>query len=198
MNGRELAKTIETSVDSQADKQQTSALPVAANDGIVLQLFEATWIPRGASKQEIDACLAHAFRLLQELGPRDAEEKMLVSQMVAAHGAAMECMRLATLPDKPLVAIKEACNQAERWMTVFRRHMAALDKHRAKGQQQVTVKYVYTADGAQVVFGNVADNRRTLHDEFQPPKDVTPVRRRAAGGAMPSNENKEPDANGSD
>jgi hypothetical protein len=198
MNGRKLAKTVETSVDSQADKQQTSALPIAANDRIVLQLFAATWTPRGASKQEIDACLAHAFRLLQEHGPRDASEKMLVSQMVAAHGAAMEFMRRSTLPDEPFVATDYALKQAEKWMTVFRKHLDDLVKHRSRGQQHVTVKHVYFGPGAQAVFGNVADSSQTFRDEFQPPKDVTPVRRRPAGGAMPSNENKEPDANGSD
>jgi hypothetical protein len=190
MSKRELAKM--APVDLPADQQQAPAVPIARDDPIVVQLFHATWLPKGASTQERYASLAHAYGLLQKLRPRDAEEMMLASQMVAAHGAAMESMRRAMLPDQPLVVTDSEFKKAEKWMTLFRKHMAALDKHRSKGQQQVTVKRIYyMGDGAQAVFGNVADNRRTLQDEFQPPRDITPARRRPPGEVLPSNENKQ-------
>ena len=47
---------------------------------------------------------------------------------------------------------------ATRLMSVYERQVAALDKHRGKGQQNLTVKHVHVAEGGQAIVGNVTHN----------------------------------------
>lgn len=40
-------------------------------------------------------------------------------------------------------------------MSLFVQQMGALDKHRGKGQQKMTVEYIHVSDGGQAFVGNV-------------------------------------------
>ena len=44
---------------------------------------------------------------------------------------------------------------AEKLLATWARQLEVLDKHRGKGQQQVTVKHVHVEAGGQAVVGNV-------------------------------------------
>jgi len=50
-------------------------------------------------------------------------------------------------------------------MTKF---LEALNKHRGKGQQKVTVEHVHVHEGGQAVVGNVEGRRRQIRSERQP------------------------------
>jgi len=41
-------------------------------------------------------------------------------------------------------------------MSLYVKQLAALDKHRGKGQQKVTVEHVNVASGGQAIVGNVS------------------------------------------
>lgn len=98
--------------------------------------------------------------LLKELRPTDAVEGALCSQMIAVHEVAMDCLRRAMLPGQPFEGRELNLRNAQRLLATYTRLVEALDKHRGKGQQQVTVKYVHVAPGGQAVVGNVQTSAR--------------------------------------
>jgi len=96
-----------------------------------------------------------AAKFLQEIGPQDGLEGMLEAQMVQASDMAAECMRRAALPGQCIEAKDKNINQAVKLMRVFREGLEALDKHRGKGQQKITVEHVTVNEGGQAIVGNV-------------------------------------------
>jgi len=87
--------------------------------------------------------------------PQDELEGMLIAQMVGAHNAAMECHRRAMLPEQPFVGRSEALTQANKLSRTFATLLEALNRHRGKGQQKVTVEHVHVHAGGQAVVGVV-------------------------------------------
>jgi hypothetical protein len=47
-------------------------------------------------------------------------------------------------------------------MALYAQQVAALNKHRGKGQQKVTVEHVYVAPGGQAIVGNVEAGSHAL------------------------------------
>jgi hypothetical protein len=58
---------------------------------------------------------------------------------------------------------------ATKLMGLYERQVAALDKHRGRGQQNVTVKYIHVAEGGQAIVGNVTRNEVTALQETEAP-----------------------------
>ncbi len=52
---------------------------------------------------------------------------------------------------------------AEKLTSIYTHQMAALDKHRGKGQQKVTVEYVHVAAGGQAMVGHI-ETEKTAAD----------------------------------
>ena len=80
---------------------------------------------------------------------------MLAKQMIATHSAAMECLRRAMIPDQIFEGRDQNLKHAEKLLALYAKQLEALDKHRGKGQQKVTVEYVHVAPGGQAVVGNI-------------------------------------------
>ena len=99
-----------------------------------------------------------AITRLTGIKPQRPVETMLAMQMIATHEAAMECLRRAMLADQTVEGRDLNLKHATRLMSVYERQVAALDKHRGKGQQNVTVKHVHVAEGGQAIVGNVTRN----------------------------------------
>ena len=90
------------------------------------------------------------------IGPDDVIADMVAAQLVSAHHAAMDCYKLAAVPDQPFEAWREALNQAGRLSRTSASLIEALNRHRGKsGQQTVRVEHVTVADGGQAVIGAV-------------------------------------------
>ncbi len=87
--------------------------------------------------------------------PKDEIEGMLAVQMVAAHNAAMECFRRAMLAEQTLEGRRESLNQANKLIHSYATLIEALDRHRGKGQQHVTVEHVHVNQGGQAIVGAV-------------------------------------------
>ena len=77
--------------------------------------------------------------LVQGVKPEGAIEEMLAVQMVATHEAAMECLRRAMVDGQTIQARDMNLKHAAKLMALYERQIAALDRHRGKGQQSVTV-----------------------------------------------------------
>ena len=84
--------------------------------------------------------IAAAISQLKGIRPADELEGMLAAQAVATHSAAMECLRRATLPGQSIEGRDMNLRHAAKLSNTYTRQIEVLDKHRGKGQQQVTVE----------------------------------------------------------
>jgi hypothetical protein len=87
--------------------------------------------------------------------PGDELEGMIAAQLIASHNASMECYRRAMLRDQSFEGRQEALNQANKLSRTYAALLDALNRHRGKGQQKVTVEHVHVHEGGQAIVGNV-------------------------------------------
>ncbi len=124
------------------------------------EVFNALWLGDGLTKDQTAERLVLAYALLQGIKPQGGIEGMLGAQMVAAHSAAMECLRRAMIPEQTLAGRDLNLKHAEKLLAIYARQVEVLDKHRGKGQQKVTVEYVNVEAGGQAIVGNVEMGKR--------------------------------------
>lgn len=89
------------------------------------------------------------------IAPRDELEGMIAAQLIACHNASMECHRRAMIEDQPFEGWRENLNQANKLSRTYATLLEALNRHRGKGQQKVTVEHVHVHAGGQAVVGMV-------------------------------------------
>src|SRR6266516_3590533 len=89
------------------------------------------------------------------IAPKDELEGMMAAQLIAAHNAAMECYRRAMLGEQTFEGRRENLAQANKLSRTFATLLEALNRHRGKGQQKVTVEHVHVHSGGQAVVGMV-------------------------------------------
>ena len=92
---------------------------------------------------------------MHEIRPQDIMEGMLGAQMVGVHNLAMECMKRVVIDDQHPEAIYRYAKLANQFSRTFTAQLDALNKHRGKGQQKVTVEHVHVNEGGQAVVGNI-------------------------------------------
>ncbi len=139
------------------------------NNILINQSLQTLWVRNSddtTRNRQIQATLAG----LMGIAPRDEVEGMLAAQMVAAHNASMECHRRAMIGEQTFEGRKEALNQANKLSRTYTMLLDALNRHRGKGQQKVTVEHVHVHSGAQAIVGSVetgggvaANNQRQPH-----------------------------------
>ena len=87
--------------------------------------------------------LSATIAALIGIGPKDELEGMMAVQLIAAHHAAMECYRLAMAGEQTFEGRRENLSQANKLSRTFATLLEALNRHRGKGQQKVTVEHVH-------------------------------------------------------
>jgi hypothetical protein len=104
---------------------------------LVNQVANSLWLDRDseARSRQIEA----AIIAMLGMKPRDELEGMLITQLIASHNAAMECYRRAMLAEQTFEARRENLNQANKLSRTYAALTDALDRHRGKGQQRITV-----------------------------------------------------------
>jgi hypothetical protein len=90
------------------------------------------------------------------IGPKDELEGMMAAQLVAAHNAAMECYRRAMIGEQTFEGRRDNLAQANKLSRTYATLLEALNRHRGKGQQKVTVEHVQIHAGGQALVGMVA------------------------------------------
>ena len=80
---------------------------------------------------------------------------MLAAQILASHNAAMECYRRAMISEQTFEGRRENLNPANELSRTHATLLEALNRHRGKGQQKVTVEHVHVHSGGQAIVGNV-------------------------------------------
>jgi hypothetical protein len=128
------------------------------NDVLANQTIQTLWLSR-SDDETIDRQLAAATAVLIGISPQDELEGMLAGQLIAAHNAAMECYRRAMISEQTLEGRRENLNQANKLSRTYTSLLEALNRHRGKGQQKVTVEHVHVHKGGQAVVGIVRAHR---------------------------------------
>ena len=80
---------------------------------------------------------------------------MMAAQLLATHNATRECYRRAMIAEETLEGRRENLNQANKLSRTYATLIEALNRHRGKGQQKVTVEHVHVHAGGQAVVGMV-------------------------------------------
>ena len=155
MAKRSSGKNARPAIDANAAKEAVGTEKPTLNLRLIRQAIDALWMPQGLGKEEALARAKSAIELLQGIKPADEIEGMLATQMVATHSAAMECLRRAMIPNQTFDGFEHTLKHAAKLMAIYARQMDALNKHRGKGQQKVTVEHVHVAAGGQAMVGHI-------------------------------------------
>jgi hypothetical protein len=105
--------------------------------------------------EELPRHCTAAMAGLVGINPKDELEGMMAAQLIAGHTAAMECYRRAMLPNQTFEGRGENLTQANKLSRTYAVLLDALNRHRGKGQQKVTVEHVHVHSGGQAVVGVV-------------------------------------------
>lgn len=125
------------------------------NNRLANQAVQALWV-KNSSAEERDKQLSATVAALMGIAPKDELEGMMAAQLVAAHNAAMECYRRAMIGEQSFEGRRENLSQANKLSRTYAALVEALNRHRGKGQQKVTVEHVHVHAGGQAVVGMVA------------------------------------------
>lgn len=107
-----------------------------------------------ATQEKLDKSLNSISPLLAAIAPKDELEGMLAIQMVGIHNMAMTMMHKAMQTERVNIQ-NMSSNLATKLTRTFIAQMDALNKHRGKGQQKMTVEHVHINEGGQAIVGTV-------------------------------------------
>lgn len=148
---------------------------------IVHQAIESLWT-KNSTQEHLDAQIRATVATLAAIDPADVIEGQLAAQLIACNAAAAECYRRAMLGEQTFEGRRENLNQANRLSRTYAALVEALNRHRGKGQQKVTVEHVHVHAGGQAVVGSVTAGGRVppeikeqLHATQQLAHDASPA-----------------------
>ena len=124
------------------------------NNLIVGQAVQTLWT-KNSDADERNRQYEGTISALIAISPQDEIEGMIATQLIAAHNAAMESYRRAMIGEQTLEGRRENLNQANKLSRTYSTLLEALNRHRGKGQQKVTVEHVHVYQGGQAIVGNV-------------------------------------------
>ena len=124
------------------------------NNVLANQTVHTLWLANSSDETQEQQASATVAALIG-IGPRDELEGMIAAQLIAAHNAAMECYRRAMIGEQTFEGRRENLNQANKLSRTYATLLEALNRHRGKGQQKVTVEHVHVHAGGQAVVGTV-------------------------------------------
>jgi hypothetical protein len=137
------------------------------NNVIANQAIQTLWLKNSdeaGRKDQINAAVAG----LIGISPKDELEGMLAAQLVACHNASMECHRRAMIGEQTFEGRRENLGQANKLSRTYATLLDALNRHRGKGQQKVTVEHVHVHSGGQAIVGNLEGGGVLTKSEDQP------------------------------
>jgi hypothetical protein len=178
-------KVIPSPADKQPSSESLKRVGGSRSDGfnniVCNQVLSAIW--PSSNPEQLTKQYEAALAAMMGIEPRDEIEGMLAAQMVATHSAAMECYRRAMLDNQTFEGRRENLNQANKLTRSYATLMEALNRHRGKGQQKVTVEHVHVHQGGQAIVGNVTPGGGVSSKlEDQP---VAPALTHEPGQALP-------------
>ena len=121
--------------------------------GFVTQLARAG----GEDEQQLNFMLS----VVKGIKPQDQLEAMLAAQMAAVHSGTMKFSRM--LADAEYIEHRDSAERTfNKLMRTFVCQLEALKRHRAGGEQTVTVQQVNVSEGGQAIVGNVTQGQQDV------------------------------------
>jgi len=143
------------------DFRRTLLLPYALSQRLKVsfnvlanQTANGVWLGKSSDETQQQQRRASLAALIG-IAPKDELEAMLAAQLIVSHNAAMECYRRAMIGEQTFEGRRENLNQANKLSLTHATLLEALNRHRGKGQQKVTLEHVYVHAGGQAVVGMV-------------------------------------------
>jgi hypothetical protein len=136
----------------------------------------SSFLASAQTGQERAEAFENAAAALIGLAPSDELEGMLATQMIATHNAAMTCLQRA---ETQAIAVREQnLRYAAKFMALYTRQVEALDRHRGKGQHELTVGNVTVNAGGQAIVWHVEGRAKGTAaagaPSADPPRDPAP------------------------
>ena len=144
-------------------------------DILVAQVAASLWVEHSDSEQRVRQFNA-AITAMKGMKPSDELEGMLSAQLIAIHNATMECCRRAMLGNQTFEGRRENLNQANKLSRTYAALTEALDRHRGKGQQRITVEHVNVHAGGQAIVGAVTPrdgSSRRSEEQTRATREIT-------------------------
>lgn len=148
------------------DMNEEGACHITVGEGVLEQIFGGQTEDFGEAmlyhcinvsgrSKKLDQDKAYAVAIVNEIGPQNAIEGMLATQMAAIHIATMRHSRLMAGAEslQQLEVHERVLNKLAR---TYATQMEALRKHRNGGKQTVTVQHVNVEEGGQAIVGDVS------------------------------------------
>jgi len=142
---------------------------------LVAQVDASLWVEHSDSEQRARQFNA-AITAMKGMKPGDELEGMLSAQLIAIHNATMECCRRAMLGNQTFEGRRESLNQANKLSRTYAALTEALDRHRGKGQQRITVEHVNVHAGGQAIVGAVTPrdgSSRRSEEQTRATREIT-------------------------
>lgn len=158
---------------------------------LVNQTLQTLWTKHSDDEARQRQLTANVQGLIG-IAPRDELEGMIAAQLLAAHNAAMECYRRAMICDQTFEGRREALSQANKLSRTYAVLLDALNHHRGKGQQKVTVEHVHVHAGGQAVVGTIETRGvgMTRNQGINPMQSKLPMHLSPRCGARTRSENR--------
>src|SRR5918995_864713 len=151
------ATVAKLAIDPAGDEESSAPLGGGKHDewnqGLTAQLAGALPEARGSmTAATVEGSLG---ALTGQIGidPQDPVEGMLSAQIIAANAAALDLYRRAWIPEQSFEASTRYLALADKAARTLALLSEALDRHRGKGQQQITVKRI-TVNADQAVVAD--------------------------------------------
>jgi hypothetical protein len=125
------------------------------NNNLANQTIRTLWFFENSDADEVRRQRHATVDALIGIKPGDELEGMIAAQLVACHNASMECYRRAMIGEQTFEGRRENLNQANKLSRTYAALLEALNRHRGKGQQKVTVEHVHVHSGGQAIVGTV-------------------------------------------
>jgi hypothetical protein len=141
---------------------------------LIGQASDAIWKANSDSDQQ-DRQVTASFVAMIGMKPQDELEGMLIGQLIASHNAAMECYRRAMIGTQSFETRMGNLNQANKLSRTYTALVEALDRHRGKGQQRITVEHVNVHAGGQAIVGAVTPggSSQKLEEPTDAPRGIS-------------------------
>jgi hypothetical protein len=164
------------------------------NNLLANQATQALWM-KFSDPETRDKQYKATVATLVGIAPKDELEDMMAAQLIAVHNAAMECYRRAMLGEQTFEGRRDNLNQANKLSRTWATLLDALNSHRGKGQQKVTVEHVHVHAGGQAVVGTIerpGGGDRGKTEEQPHAKPTTPELTHALEPALWSSDTERP------
>jgi len=150
-----MSKKLTKAEEGKLCKQASGSEDKGVAEALICQAIHTT-TSMTINGKDVDN-MAVTQKIMRGLEPQDQLEGLMAAQMVSMHNLAMDCSRRAMLSGQTIEGRDMNLRHATRLMNAFSNAVTALDKHKGKGQQKITVEHqhVQVEAGGQAIIGDV-------------------------------------------